>query len=121
MFQCRYLTHIYLPCKEEPSTSARRPYPAVESIPGLLVFHNVSSDQLLHDFIGPPVDGLYSGICIRLGNISFPHETPATMQLQAVCSNLVLQNSLTVGNRVHSNNQSLLWQLFHELVKPGVL
>ena len=61
-----------------------------------LLFDNVSCNQLLHDLVGASIDGLHPGVGVGLGNVGLPHETPASVQLQAVSSHLVVNPVLIV-------------------------
>lgn len=50
-----------------------------------------SSDQLFHDFIGSAVDRLDTRVDVGSGDWIFPHITVATMQLNALICDSVLQ------------------------------
>ena len=55
-----------------------------------LLFDNIPGNQLLHDLVGAPVDGLDPASGVALGYLRLPHEAPAPVKLKAVGRNLVL-------------------------------
>ena len=81
---------------------------------------NVPRYQLLHDLIGASIYCLYSGIGITLGHRGFPHEPPASMKLEAICSHLVLEVSGPVLSHAgHLPAQLVLVMVLHALIYEG--
>lgn len=54
-----------------------------------LLFHNVSADQLLHDFVRATVNTGHTAVRVGTGDIVFPHETVAAVHLHTLVSHLL--------------------------------
>ena len=64
----------------------------VESLRVLLFgSHDLSGDELLHDLVGAPVDGLDPGVGVCLGYPLLPHVSPTAVQLHALRTHGVLE------------------------------